>query len=330
MEDTSKTLGLCRKNCGNYSSDACYGLCESCYRDAINDIEQKDASIDDLLSIDPEEIFDWDDSRLDEALLRLNIECGSSWSKSKKTYEVMNTIKERNDSTKEASDIPSDKEALMLHVLNSQQQALAKMMERVESNTNSAAKSNKKPEKKKDNSQPEKINRDIDYSSFIQWEKSWNLYTISENIEGMTDRQKTATFLGFFSKELLDDLENEFKINISPEQKVRDVVENIKKHLKSQRPMLLNRYRLFTRNQRSGETLDSWYQELRRLADVAEIENMSRDELLTVLITSGIQGNQLKLYMLHKKVHNRFITSILVKLLLCYLLLLLFYLLSNR
>ena len=206
MEDTSKTLGLCRKNCGNYSNDACYGLCESCYRDAINDIEQKDASIDDLLSIDPEEIFDWDDSRLDEALLRLNIECGSSWSKSKKTYEVMNTIKERNDSTKEAFDIPSDKEALMLHVLNSQQQALAKMMERVESNTNSAAKSNKKPKKKKDNSQPEKINRDIDYSSFIQWEKSWNLYTISENIEGMTDRQKTATFLGFFSKELLDDL----------------------------------------------------------------------------------------------------------------------------
>ena len=311
MEDVSKTEGLCRNNCGNYSSDACYGLCQGCYKDAINDIEQKDASIDDLLSIDPEEIFDWEDSRLDEALLRLNIESGSSWSKSKKTYEVMNTIKERNDSPKEASNITTDKEALMLQVLNSQQLALVKMMEKVEGN--SSTKSTKKAKKKKDNSQPEKIDRDIDYSSFIQWEKSWNLYTISENIEGTTDRQKTATFLGFFSKELLNDLENDYKINISPDQKVEDVVDNIKKHLRSQRPMLLNRYRLFTRNQRSGETLDSWYQELKRLADVAEIETMSRDELLAVLITSGIQGNELKLYMLRRKLH---IISFLVKLLL--------------
>ena len=161
-------------------------------------------------------------------------------------------------------------------------------MEKVEGNP--STKSSKKAKKKKDNSQPEKINREVDYSSFIQWEKSWNLYTISENLEVMTDRQKTATFLGFFSKELLDDLENDFKIDISPEQKVEDVIEKIKKHLKSQRPMLLNRYRLFTRNQRSGETLDSWYQELRRLADVAEVESLSKDELLTVLITSGIQG----------------------------------------
>ena len=104
---------ICRNNCGLASEEECYGLCSNCYKEAVKDI-QKDTSMDDLLSIDTEEIFDWNDSRLDEALVRLNIEAETAWSKSKKTYEVMNVIKEKNATTNKSN----DKDALMLEVLN--------------------------------------------------------------------------------------------------------------------------------------------------------------------------------------------------------------------
>ena len=53
---------------------------------------------------------------------------------------------------------------------------------------------------------PEKLERDVDYASFLQWEKTWNLYVISDNLETLTDQQKTAVFFSFFTKELLSDL----------------------------------------------------------------------------------------------------------------------------
>ena len=117
---------------------------------------------------------------------------------------------------------------------------------------------------------PEKIERDVDYASFLQWEKSWNLYVISDNLETLTEQQQTAVFFSFFTKELLSDLEYRFKININAGQKVEDIIETMKTYLKGQRSMVLARYNLFTRRQQYGETFEDWYCELRRLYDLAE------------------------------------------------------------
>ena len=53
--------------------------------------------------------------------------------------------------------------------------------------------------------------------------------------------------------------------------------------------MVLARYNLFTRRQQHGEVFEDWYCELRRLYDLAEAQEMSGDDLLTVLITTGIR-----------------------------------------
>ena len=81
---------------------------------------------------------------------------------------------------------------------------------------------------------PEKIERDIDYASFLQWEKAWKLYVVSDNLDSLSDKQKTAIFFSFFTKELLSDLEYRFKIDINADQKVEDVVESMKAYLKGQ------------------------------------------------------------------------------------------------
>ena len=67
---------------------------------------------------------------------------------------------------------------------------------------------------------PERLEREVDYASFLQWEKTWNLYVISDRLETLTDRQRTAVFFTFFTKELLSDMKYRFKIDTDADQKV--------------------------------------------------------------------------------------------------------------
>ena len=286
----------CRKNCGQLASDDTYGLCSNCYDEAVHDIPNANSDVDDLLAVDPEEIFEWEEIRLDEALSTLKVETGTTWSQSKKAYELMNAIKQRTSPQAENFKAAIDKDELMLKILTSQQLALAKMMEKVEANQSTESTKKKSRNKKKENKQPEKLSRGLDFSSFLEWEKTWNLYMISEKMEEMEDSQKTAKLLGFFSTELLNDLEKDFKICLTPKQKLEDVMQTVKDHLKSQRPMLMTRYRLFTRNQHPGESFTNWNQELMKIAEQAEIENLSKDELLTIIIATGMKGISSSVY----------------------------------
>ena len=118
---------------------------------------------------------------------------------------------------------------------------------------------------------------------------------ITEQLATLKDNEKTAIFLAMLSKELLEDLQYRFKIDTDTEgQKVEDVIEAIKVYLKGQRSMVLARYNLFTRRQSRHETFDEWYGELRKLHDLAEAKDMTGDDLLTVLIKTGIKDEKVR------------------------------------
>ena len=37
---------------------------------------------------------------------------------------------------------------------------------------------------------PEKLDRDVDYEIFVQWEKSWNLSAISDTLDTLSNKQQ--------------------------------------------------------------------------------------------------------------------------------------------
>ena len=67
----------------------------------------------DLLATNPEEIYQWDDALLDEALKELQIEIGTSWFKPKKVDEINKAIKEQNGTIKEHHEAISEEDSLM-------------------------------------------------------------------------------------------------------------------------------------------------------------------------------------------------------------------------
>ena len=67
----------------------------------------------------PEEIYQWDESLLDDALKELQIEIGPSWVKTKKADEIIKVIKEQNGRVNKRHETISEKDCLMDQVFNS-------------------------------------------------------------------------------------------------------------------------------------------------------------------------------------------------------------------
>ena len=158
-------------------------------------------------NMDPDEVFEWDVETLDAALKELNVKGGSGWKKSKKVYEVTKAISDLQTNEAEVSKC-SDPNVVLVNALQMMQKQMEKSEERmaaqmqaiaekvggtpngdnvgaVRGGTHSRAKGK----------HPEKLDRDVDYATFLQWEKSWNLYVVSDQLDTLTDKQKTAIFL---------------------------------------------------------------------------------------------------------------------------------------
>ena len=252
-----------------------------------------------LMELDPMEVLEWEVERLEAGLNELEITIGASWTKSRKAYELNKALEMIKIDSQEKQ-APLDSNTFMIQAFQqlqaqalAQAEALAAIAEKVSNNSENTGSSRTNKSRAKGR-HPEKLERDVDYASFLQWEKTWNLYTISDNLDTLEEKQQTAILFSFFTKELLNDMEYRFKIDINGDQSVEEVLEQMKTYLKGQRSMVLARYNLFTRRQQMSETFEEWYIELRRLYDLAEAEDMTGEDLLTVLITTGIRDEKVR------------------------------------
>ena len=90
------------------------------------------ATREEMLGMDPDEVFDWDSDNLDAGLKELDITIGKSWSKSKKTHELSKAIGQLKP-TRHA-EVPlqtQDKDVMVLQTLQAiqaQSQAMQQQM----------------------------------------------------------------------------------------------------------------------------------------------------------------------------------------------------------
>ena len=268
--------------------------------------------VEQLMELESDEIFDWDVETIDATLKELRITVGTTWKKSKKAYELIKEIEKMKTMQGEEEKLPNSDPNMMMFQLMQKQMAdqqlmfqqqmaqsderLAQIMEKFGDNPNPRGHGggNGQNKSRAKGRHPEKLERDVDYATFLQWEKSWNLYKVSDSLETLTTPQQTAIFFSLFSKELLSDLEYRFQIDLNTDQEVDEILEKIKSYLKGQRSIILARYNLFTRRQHQGEAFEDWLCEIRRLYDLAEAQAMTGEDLLTVLITTGIKEERVR------------------------------------
>ena len=188
-------------------------------------------SAQDMLEIDPNDVFFWEVENLEAGLAELGIMIEPKQSQSRKVYELKQAIL-RIKSIKFEPVKPKDPNMMMMRYIKAMQQQMAAQMdaitEKVSGSPNNTITNGPSKRSNAKGHCPEKFEREVDFATFLQWQKSWKLYTISDDLEALTDQRQIAILFGFLSKELLSDLEYWFKVNIYVEQKVNEVMEAMK------------------------------------------------------------------------------------------------------
>lgn len=157
---------------------------------------------DQLKSTDLDEVLDWEVSKVESGLKALATTIGKGWSKGKKAYELAQAIKAMNSDEKDESAITTqDSNLIMLQMFQkiqeqmaaqtqamqqqmaqdrekSEAQAhemasqLASQMEAIANKVGEAPEASNAGRGNRSHAKgrhPEKIERDIDYATFLQW-----------------------------------------------------------------------------------------------------------------------------------------------------------------
>ena len=139
---------------------------------------------EELMAMDPTDVFDWEVNKLDEGLEALGVTIGTSWTKSRKAFELNKAMQQ--DGIENVSTMPiqsQDPNVLLVQTLQAMQEqmrhdreAMAAQIAAIGGGThvgNNVGVGQKKSTAK--GRHPEKLERDIDYATFLQWEKSLHL-----------------------------------------------------------------------------------------------------------------------------------------------------------
>ena len=137
-----------------------------------------------LLDLDPIEVLDWEVERLEAGLKELGITIGVSWSKSRKAHEL-NKALELIKIDDQENQAPVDSNVFMIQALQQMQQqqsqfmqaqaeaqaeALAAIAEKVSGNSENTN-DNRSNKSRAKGRHSEKLERDVDYASLLQWKK---------------------------------------------------------------------------------------------------------------------------------------------------------------
>ena len=177
-----------------------------------------------LLDLDPIEVLDWEVEKLEAGLKELGITIGVSWSKSRKAHEL-NKALEMIKTDNQENQAPMDSNTFMIQALQqmkqqtqfmqaqaaaqqaqfqaqaeAQAEALAAIAEKVSGNSETTNNNNRSNKSRAKGRHPEKLERDVDYASLLQWEKTWNLYTISDDLDTLEEKQQTAILFSFLQR----------------------------------------------------------------------------------------------------------------------------------
>ena len=148
---------------------------------------------------------------------------------------------------------------------------------------------------------PELLEDDTTLKTFKRWEASWKNYAQVAKLEKKSREDQVATFWMFCKPEFLQRIRHAMDIPMDTQLTLKEILEKIKCHLKDQRNIAVDRYKLVRRKQECGESFDDFLVDLREQAEDANLADMTADEWIATLIVSGVRNEETRQELLGKK-----------------------------
>ncbi|XP_077975175.1 uncharacterized protein LOC144431215 [Styela clava] len=137
---------------------------------------------------------------------------------------------------------------------------------------------------------PPELTADISLSGLDSWKIMWSDYMQISGYNQEPQKKQVAVFRGCLSLEMLSVVKHVLNISEETEKSVDDILEDIKKHIRIQRNVALDRVLFEERKQGDEESFDSFLIALKKLGKDADLCENCYDERLTTRIIAGARN----------------------------------------
>ena len=133
------------------------------------------------------------------------------------------------------------------------------------------------------------LDKDVDFKGFIQWKKSWKNYATMAKLEELPMQDQISQFHQCCTPPLLDRMVHSMGIPDDTDDDLAGVLNIIEEFLRQRRNLAFDRQNLLSRKQNDGEGFEDFYTELCKLAETADLRDMTFDQCMANLILVGIE-----------------------------------------
>ena len=148
---------------------------------------------------------------------------------------------------------------------------------------------------------PDLLEDDTTFKTLKRWEASWRNYAQVTKLCEKTREDQVAAFWSFCKPEFLQRIRHAMDIPMDTELSLNEILNKIRRYLKDQRNVAVDRYKLVRRKQEAGESFDDFLVNLREQAEDADLASMTSDEWIATLIVSGVREEETRQELLGKK-----------------------------
>ena len=141
---------------------------------------------------------------------------------------------------------------------------------------------------------PSTLNLDINYSQFTEWRESWNDYALLIKLHNLPEENQRALLRCCMSEEMRAHLKCAIEIDRDTSLSVDEILNKIQDHLRNKINVTLDRVAFVERKQAEGESFDSFYVALKKLASDADICIECRSQRITTQIVAGVKSQDLR------------------------------------
>ena len=140
----------------------------------------------------------------------------------------------------------------------------------------------------------QKLSSEATLEEFENWRYLWDMFVGVNELKKIPVETQVQHLCLSFTADMLEVLRNKLKIPPDTEMSVDEILVEVRKHFRKKRNIILDKVDFMSRKQEEGESFDSYYNALQRIAKHAEIESETMDQKMVTKIIHGLRDSDLR------------------------------------
>ena len=142
---------------------------------------------------------------------------------------------------------------------------------------------------------PPELSGEATLKEFNAWVRKWEDYVMLTKVDQAPNKEQLGVLRSVLSPDMHHTLVHRLEVSDKDEEiLVSEVIDRIRQHIRDKRNVAIDRFELYCKRQRDGESFNEYYVGLQQGADDADLCEKCKDETITTLIMVGVKDQEVR------------------------------------